>query len=514
MKEGLMGAKCFMIQGTASHVGKSILTAAFCAYFRREGIRVAPFKPQNMSLNSFVTPEGGEIGIAQAFQAWAAGTEPAVHMNPVLLKPLSDKRCEVIIQGKVYDYMTAREYAQFKKEIMKYVMESYNFLAERYDLIVVEGAGSPAEINLLENDIANMGFARMVDAPVLLVGDIDRGGVFASIVGTIELLPGEDRKRIRGIIINKFRGDMEILKPGIGFLEKRISVPVIGVIPYVENISLYDEDSVSLQEDSKKETYKKDTINIAVILLPHISNFTDFKPLEMEKDVHLRYIRPGESIGMADLVIIPGSRNTLEDLEYIRREGLDGEILDHVKNGGWLMGICGGYQMLGTNIHDPHGMEKQGMIKGLGYLPVETVMERKKITYQVEFTILSPLFSPLKGKGYEIHMGRSKYTQGCMPLLRITSRNNMQVDIPDGVVSGKVFGTYIHGLFENDPFRRELINIIKLEKGLHENKNINKYNDIKAQIYNNLSDIIAQHIDLKSFYSLMNILPVKERGQV
>src|SRR3990167_6937579 len=342
MGRGKGEGRPIMLQGTASHVGKSILVAALCRIFKEQGLKVAPFNAQNMALNSFVTKDGGEIGRAQAFQAEAAGLEPAVDMNPILLKPTSDMGSQVIIHGKVYDNMKAKEYHKFKKEAAKYVIESYRRLAQKNDLIIIEGAGSPAEINLRENDIANMGLAEMVDAPVILIGDIDLGGVFASLIGTLELLTPVEKKRIKGFIINKFRGDFKLLKPGIDFLEDKTGLPVFGIVPYLKDIKLPDEDGVVLEVKSQKSKVKNKDLIIAVIKLPRLSNFTDFDPFRFEPDVCVKYVTEPAELDGADVIIIPGSKNTLEDMEWLRKSGLADAIIRYAKNGGRVIGICGG----------------------------------------------------------------------------------------------------------------------------------------------------------------------------
>ncbi|HKZ45756.1 MAG TPA: cobyric acid synthase, partial [Thermodesulfobacteriota bacterium] len=391
-------ARPLMLQGTASHVGKSIITAALCRIFREHGLRVAPFKAQNMALNSFVTMDGGEIGRAQAFQAEAAGIEPTVDMNPILLKPTSDMGSQVIIHGKVYGNMKAAEYHRFKKEAARYVLESYRRLEEKNDLIIIEGAGSPAEINLRENDIANMGLAEMVDAPVILIGDIDRGGVFASLVGTMELLTASEKKRVKGFIINKFRGDLELLKPGLDFLENKTGLPVFGVVPYLKDINLPDEDGVVLDSGQWSVVSGQKKITIVVIKLPRISNFTDFDPFRFEPDVSIHYITEPAELDGADVVIIPGSKNTLEDMDWLWKTGIADKLIHYAENGGKVIGICGGFQMLGKLVKDPHGVESHVKeMKGLGLLHGETILEREKRTYQVGATI--PSFSPLAKEG-------------------------------------------------------------------------------------------------------------------
>lgn len=510
-----------MIQGTGSHVGKSVLTAAICRICREDGINVAPFKSQNMALNSFVTEEGGEMGRAQVVQAEAAGLKPHVDMNPILLKPQTDVGSQVIIHGKVYGKLSASDYHLFKEDAIGFVKGSYNRLSQKHDLIVIEGAGSPAEVNLRENDIANMGTAHMADAPVILVGDIDRGGVFASLVGTVELLDEEDRRRVKGFIINKFRGDISLLKPGLEFLEKRTGLPVLGVIPYFKDVYIQEEDGVKLDIRQKAEGRGQKSIEIAVIHLPRISNFTDFDPFMAEEDVHLRYVKQGERIGKADIIIIPGSKSTIADLVYIRNAGHEDEIRSHLEGGGTLIGICGGYQMLGKVISDPHGVEGGGEIKGLGYLDIETVMEDKKSTCQVmaeplpagrNFTTDSRL------RGYEIHMGNTTCGDGTKPLFEIVSRNGKGVNIRDGAVSGNgsVWGTYIHGIFDNDRFRRSIIDSVKSKKAgskLRPYTPLSKHSEIKEEGFKKLAELVRSNLDMKEIYNITGLQPAYQSGR-
>ncbi len=454
-----------MIQGTGSHVGKSVLVAALCRIFAEEGIRVAPFKAQNMALNSFITQEGGEIGRAQAFQALAAGIPPSVHMNPILLKPSSDTGSQVIVHGKVYGNMDARTYHRKKEGLRKKVLESLEFLKDRYDLILMEGAGSPAEINLKEHDLVNMGAAQMAKAPVLLVGDIDRGGVFAALYGTIALLEKGERDYIRGMIVNKFRGDVSLLEPGLAMIEEKTSVPVVGVIPYFHDLYLPEEDSVGLR---KRMGTQKGDIRIGVIRLSHISNFTDFDVLSMEPGVLVEYLVAGDELDDYDAVIIPGSKNTLADLQFLQDSGLVDEIVDFAAKGGTVVGLCGGYQMLGRVIRDPHHVESRWeVMEGLGLLDVETVMAPEKTTTLVEAEKIEGE-SGNRLEGYEIHMGVTRRGQGASPLFRIVRRNGVPCDVEDGAVNekGTVWGTYLHGIFDNDGFRHDFLNSLRRRKGI------------------------------------------------
>src|SRR3989344_5027792 len=498
-------ARPIMLQGTASHVGKSILVAALCRIFKEHGLRVAPFKAQNMALNSFVTRDGGEIGRAQAFQAEAAGLEPTVDMNPILLKPTSDMGAQVIIHGRVYGNMSAREYHRFKKEAKRYVMESYSRLSEKNDVIVIEGAGSPAEINLRENDIANMGLADMVDAPVILIGDIDRGGVFASLIGTMELLTSPERKRVQGFIINKFRGDIELLKPGLDFLENKTGLPVFGVVPYLKDIILPDEDGVVLEQGQGARGKGQGKLNIAIIKLPRISNFTDFDAFRFEPDVVLRYITRSAELDYADVVIIPGSKNTIEDLLWLRETGIAGQIINYAKNGGRVIGICGGFQMMGRVVKDPYCMKSSlKEAKGLGLLDVETVLEKEKRTYQVEAMIDARCkMQDARVKGYEIHMGETASHE--QPFSIIINRNKGIVKMNDGAVSGngKIWGTYIHGIFDNDEFRTGLLNEIRAKRSLHM-QGIISFQDKKDEGIKKLAEVVNKNIDIQRFFHTIN----------
>ncbi|QXM07453.1 cobyric acid synthase [Crassaminicella indica] len=499
-----------MFQGTASSVGKSLLTAAFCRIFYQDGYKVAPFKSQNMALNSYITKKGMEMGRAQVVQAEAAKVEPSVLMNPILLKPTTDKKCQVILNGKVYRNMSAVEYHEFKPTLAKMVKDSFDELAKHYDIVVLEGAGSPAEINLRDKDIVNMGMAEMADADVILIGDIDRGGVFASIYGTIMLLTEEERKRVKGIIINKFRGDVEILKPGIKMLEELTGIPVLGVVPYY-NVQIEDEDS--LAERFRTERNNKGQIEVAVLYLPHVSNFTDFNVFETQEDVNLRYVMRGQSIGNPDMLIIPGSKNTLEDLIYLKETGLAKEIFRLNKEGKLIIGICGGYQMLGKRLCDPYGTESDiKEINGLGLLDIETVFELEKTTTQVEAEIVAKVqnnFEGIKGmkiKGYEIHMGQTQLGKESFVLNHIKKRLDDEVCIEDGAVSmsGNVMGTYIHGIFDNIGFTRKLLNNIRKAKGLDEKEsNVESFELFKEKEYDKLAKIVREHVDLEKIYNII-----------
>lgn len=518
-------ARPIMLQGTASHVGKSLLVAGLCRVLKEDGLKVVPFKAQNMALNSSVTGCGGEIGRAQAFQAEAAGVKPTPDMNPILLKPTSDIGSQVIIHGRVYGNMNALDFHRFKKELMGSVLESYNRLASRYDVVVIEGAGSPAEINLKDGDIANMGLAELVATPVVLIGDIDRGGVFASLVGTMELLSPSERKRVKGFIINKFRGDMELLKPGIGFLEDKTGLPVLGVVPYLKDIILPDEDGVALEGRQRPVVSgQKDKINIAIIKLPHISNFTDFDAFRFEPDAAIQYITGPKGLEGADVVVIPGSKNTLEDLLWLWEMGLAEAIVHYARMGGRVIGICGGFQMLGRMVRDPYMVESGvGEAKGLGLLDVETVLEREKRTYQVEAVVKGFKGSRgqgvrgLKGgsrstahgsrvKGYEIHMGET--VGNSRPFLVVTKRGNNPVNIKEGAISsdGRIWGTYIHGIFDNDGFRAGFLNRIRAERGLP-GQGVISFEGKKEEGIKRLADVVRKSVDMERVYKIIELDP-------
>ncbi len=488
-----------MIQGTASSVGKSMINAALCRVFAENGFNVAPFKSQNMALNSFVTKDGLEMGRAQAVQAEACFREPSVVMNPVLLKPSSDTKSQVIIMGRVHGSSNAQEYQKFKPGLKQIVLDAYRSLEEGCDIIVLEGAGSPAEINLRENDIVNMGMAEMVDAPVILVADIDRGGVFASVVGTIFLLSEAEKLRVRGIVINKFRGDIDILMPGIKELERIIKIPVIGIVPWFD-IKLEDEDSVTERFVKKSEPRE---IDICVIKTPWISNFTDFDVFDHFDDLNLRYASSAEDIGEPDMLILPGSKNTIADLKFIRDGGIDSVIYDLNKKHVLITGICGGFQMMGSSIEDPHLVDGGvASCPGLGLVDMHTVMEQDKITKQVSGVISSEneFFAGIKGlriSGYEIHMGRSSLSEESEPLT-VTENGN------GGIISGNITGTYIHGIFDNMEFTGEILNSIRRRKGLPRKVYEDKYSDAREQEFTKLASIIRKHIDIKKIYQILD----------
>ncbi len=545
-------AKALMIQGTGSGVGKSLIVSGLCRIFRDIGINVAPFKAQNMALNSFITKEGGEIGRAQALQAEAAGIEPSVDMNPILLKASGEAGCQVIINGKVHSNMKAQEYYEFKKEAWVAVTQAYERLSKKYNLIVIEGAGSPAEINLRDAEIVNMRVARYTGAPVILVGDIDRGGVFASLYGTIELLKNSpdhpsssflsprrirlsaekegkgglqaanslcDADYIKAFIINKFRGDMSILNPGLKMIYEKTGRHVICVIPYLGNLRLHEEDGISL-ERSSYFTHRSSSVTrhfkIVVLRLRYIANFTDFAPFLYEPDVELIYSLRDADIENADLIIIPGSKNTVKDLLLLKENGIEEIVKRAVKKGIPLIGICGGYQMLGEKIFDPLGMESSHKeVKGFGLLDIETTIEKTKLTSQVEAQIVSgkmpDLFSlnseprtPNFLRGYEIHMGVSKGDVGLFRLFRLAPRASHLAPVLDGSAKGNVWGTYIHGIFDNDQFRRSLINSLRVKKGLKPIEGIVDYSNSRDDALNAWAKILKENMDMKFIEGLIN----------
>ncbi|RMG93586.1 MAG: cobyric acid synthase [Candidatus Dadabacteria bacterium] len=499
-------AKVLMLQGTGSDVGKSVLVAGLCRLLRQEGVRVAPFKPQNMALNSYITAEGGEMGRAQVVQAEAAGVEPHTDMNPVLLKPTTDVGAQVILQGKVYGNMKAREYHAFKPRAREVALESFRRLARRFEVILVEGAGSPAEINLREGDLANMGFALEVGAPVVLVGDIDKGGVFASLVGTLELLAPEERDLIRGFLVNKFRGDPSLLEPAFREITARTGRPFLGVVPYFRDIFIQEEDGIHREVVAARGG--DGGVRIAVVVPNRISNFTDFDPFLAEPGVRLEFVWPGERLGRADAVILPGSKNTVDDLHALWRSGLADEILENRKRGAYVVGICGGYQMLGRWVRDPLGVESANReARGLGLLDVETEMEPEKITAQSEGRLRpgalawAPEGDPLQG--YEIHMGRTRLGPEARPLLDLRRRGGDPWH-PDGAVSpdGRVFGTYLHGLFDNDGFRRAFLSLFR--EGAADSPSFARQ---KEEGYDRLADLLRRSLDLPAFWRILEGSP-------
>lgn len=503
-------AKKVMFQGTSSHVGKSILTTAFCRILTQDGYNTAPFKAQNMALNSYVTRSGGEMGRSTVAQAEAAGVEPIVQMNPVLLKPTGNSCSQVILLGKSVGNYSASDYQnKYSQQAWDSVKKSLDYMETHYDILVIEGAGSPAEVNLKKNDIVNMRIAKECQSPVFLIADIDRGGALASIVGTLELLDEEERKLVKGLVINKFRGDITLLEPALTFLEERTGIPVLGVIPYLDQLGIDDEDSVSLQ-DMPKDSVMRD-IHIAVIQTPKISNFTDFDAFTHEPDVNVRFVQQGDLIGNPDVIILPGSKNTTEDLLYLKHHGYADEIKELADRGTPVIGICGGYQMLGEKVCDPlHVESDKDEVTGLGLLPYITTMQGEKNTYQVEFNcknlpFLDMNFSAENLKGYEIHMGETVLTGSAQSLFNIVRRSNAPVDLQDGFINDKhhVFGTYCHGVFDNDHLRRAVINALRKRKGLHPLDVKFKYREYKEAEFDRLAAIVRKHFDMKKFYEIL-----------
>ena len=494
-----------MIQGTASSVGKSILVAALCRIFRQDGYRVAPFKAQNMALNSFVTAEGGEIGRAQVVQAEAAGIEPTVDMNPVLLKPTADTGCQVIVLGKVARTISADEYYRYTASLLKTVESSLKRLRSAYDIVVIEGAGSPAEINLKDREIVNMRVAKMARAPVLLVGDIDRGGVFASLVGTLELLTEEERSYIKGLVINKFRGDLRLLEPGLEFLEKRTEKPVLGVVPYIRDLRIAQEDSVYL--DERADAQITDGLDIAIIRLSHISNYDDFDPLE-DDGCRVRYVARREELGRPHLIILPGTKSTINDLHYLWRLGLAEEIIRQARAGTPVVGICGGYQMLGKTIIDAQGVESANEESpGLGLLDVVTHFVPEKATRQVRARVLANrgLLSGMEGQelsGYEIHMGQTQ-CDDTLSSFQIFATPQGTADYGDGALNaeGTIMGTYIHGLFHNPGFRQAFLASLRRYWQLPEREAGTLVE--KEQQYDRLAKVVRHSLDIAKIYRMV-----------
>ena len=496
-----MRGKCLMIQGTASSVGKSVLCAALLRILKQDGLRVAPFKAQNMSLNSYATKNGLEMGRAQVTQAQAAGLEPDVRMNPVLLKPTGDRRSQVIIEGKAIGSMTAMEYHLYKPELRKKIKEIYESLERETDCVIIEGAGSPAEINLREGDIVNMSMAEAADAPVILVGDIDLGGVFASLYGTVMLLTEEERARIKGVIINKFRGDVKILEPGLRMLEERIHIPVLGVVPWMD-VELDDEDSVT--QRFRRQSGQGD-IDVAVIRLRHISNFTDFQSLALQPGCRVRYADRAEDLEKADLIVLPGTKNTIEDLMDLRNRGLDAAVVRHARRGGMVMGICGGYQMLGNSLRDPgHSESRVPEAAGLGLLDMDVVFEPEKRTVQASGVVDCRKGWPeeMNGTvldGYEIHAGQNTYGPEAVPWLQIRGET-------DGVMNaeGNVLGTYLHGLFDDGRLFSALADRIRRQRGDAERKQEPvSFEAFREKEFDRIAGIVRASVDMEAVYRII-----------
>lgn len=524
-------AKPIMIQGTMSGVGKSLITAGLCRVFKQDGYRTAPFKSQNMALNSYITSEGLEIGRAQAVQAQAAGIAPSAAMNPILLKPTSDVGSQVIVNGQVFGTMSAKEYFAYKQKLVPVIKEAYQTLDASYDLIVIEGAGSPAEINLKQHDIVNMGLAEMLDAPVLLAGDIDRGGVFAQLLGTLLLLEQTERARVKGLIINKFRGDPGILAPGIRLLEQKSGLPVVGTLPYTQ-LDIEEEDSLTKRFTHTDSENSAQAVDIAVIRLPRISNYTDFRVLEAHPQICLRYVTRAPQLNGADLILLPGTKNTMSDLRWLRASGLEAALLKCHAQGSVIFGICGGYQMLGQHLADPDGTEEGGQMRGIGLLPLQTVFQKDKVTTRVHGRIgrLSGVLAALSGReaaGYEIHMG-------------VTAPYNTGADAGNGRQAGgeeqdyenaaggifstlevegcpaqkkadgwhrqNVYGTYVHGIFDADGMADGLLTALAKKRGIClETVHAGSFAKYQQEQFDRLAEMLRAHLDLGALYRMLQI---------
>lgn len=490
-------AKFLMTQGTMSSAGKSLIVAGLCRILKRDGFRVAPFKSQNMALNSFATEEGLEMGRAQVMQAEACGLKPSVLMNPILLKPTDDRRSQVIVNGAVVGDMSAKEYFEYKTSLVPTIREAIAKLAETVDVVVIEGAGSPAEINLKRNDIVNMGIAKLVDAPVLLVGDVDRGGVFAQLLGTLELLEPEERARVKGLIVNKFRGDESLLTPGIEELEARARVPVVGVIPFI-NLTLDDEDSLS----PRLERRARARLNAGIVRLPRTSNFTDFDAFEQVEDVAVVYLRRPEEIRDLDILIIPGTKNAIADARWLHESGMASEIRKFGATGAPVVGVCGGYQILGESIDDPNGVEGGGSVAGLAMLPVATTLKTRKALRQTTGTFVAPtgILAPLKGlafSGYEIHMGET--TPIGAGLAAFTSAGT-------GACRGNVYGTYVHGAFDRAEVVRALIAALAARRGIAVDLDrVVDYRALKEREYDRLAETMREHLNMAMIYDALGV---------
>ncbi len=485
-------AKRIMIQGTMSGAGKSLLVTALCRIFTQDGYRTAPFKSQNMALNSFITADGKEMGRAQVLQAQAAGKEPDVRMNPILLKPSSDVGSQVIVNGEVRGDYRAADYFRMKRSLIPDILRAYEGLAAENDILVIEGAGSPAEINLKADDIVNMGLAELVNAPVALVGDIDPGGVFAQLFGTVALLEERERRRIVGTIINKFRGDVSLLEPGLQMLEELTGVPVLGVVPYTR-VDLDDEDSLSPRFD-RREAGRP--VDIAVIRLPHISNFTDFAPLERHPALGLRYVEREKELGTPDFLILPGTKNTMGDLMWMRQNGLEAAVRRLWEQEIPILGVCGGYQMLGRRLSDPEGAEFGGETAGMGLLPADTRFARRKTTVQTEATVHAGPFAGAKLLGYQIHMGRTETEAEPFCVLPDGTA--------DGAVSGLVFGTYLHGLFDSGELTAALADWLLRRKGLEPVPvQVETHRDYQERQLDLLADTVRKSLDMAAIYRAM-----------
>ena len=512
-----MTARALMVLGTGSHVGKSLTTAALCRIFARAGYRVAPFKAQNMSLNSAATIDGFEIGRAQALQAEAAGIPPSMHMNPILIKPSGDASSQVVVRGKLWRNLDARTYHEHRAITLLPIVEaSYRELASHHDVVVLEGAGSPAEINLKDSDIVNMRMAKLAEAPCLLVGDIDRGGVFASLLGTCELLDEKERSYVRGFIINKFRGDQSLLMPGVRMMEERLRKPCLGVVPYIRHLELDEEDSVGLGNRAvapwTAPQAASDRLQVGVIAFPSISNFTDFDPLLAEPSVSLHYVRHAAELASAGVVILPGSKQTVSDLRWLREYGFEPALRKHAESGGLIVGVCGGFQMLGKEICDPHGVEDRGSEQGFGLLPIKTTMAKEKITVPASgvverFALFGAESCPHKVSGYEIHMGETEYLTGALPFASLVRSNQAGHAFADGCVSKNrhIFGTYLHGIFDQDEFRHEFLRAACGALHLSIPAELTAWKARREQQLDLLADTFAQALDLDAIFGFVDL---------
>lgn len=521
-------AAAIMFQGTSSDVGKSLLTTALCRILHQDGLKVAPFKSQNMSLNAYVTLDGKEIGRAQGMQAEACAIVATTDMNPILLKPSRDMAAQVVVHGEIYRELDARAYRERYLPVAEgIVREALNRLLAEYDAVIIEGAGSPAEINLKDKDIVNMRVAEWAQAPVILVADIDRGGAFASIVGTIALLEPHERDRVCGVIINKFRGDPSLLQPGIDWLEARIGKPVLGVVPYLDGLALEDEDGASLdrklavqmrshrEAGGQKRNGDGSLLDIAILRLPRISNFTDFDPLLIEPDVQVRYVTSVHDFGQPDAVIVPGSKNTAEDLLYLRRTGLADKLLEFVADGGRIVGICGGYQMLGERLLDPDGVEsEQRELAGLGLLPTTTTFRADKKTVRIAGETTASALFPAAGlpvQGYEIHMGETEFTGAAIRPFAIcelpgrgadTGATGMHEEVA-ATADGRIWGTYIHGILHNDALRLSWLNSLRAVRGLPIQAQPSEFGVLREQSFDRLAAHFRQYVDMARIYSIL-----------
>ncbi len=497
-----------MVLGSGSDVGKSVLVAGLCRIFRQEGVRVAPFKAQNMALNSFITAEGGEMGRAQVVQARAAGLLPHVDMNPILLKPSSEVGSQVIVHGKVLGNFAARDYYRLKPRLVRRVMASFRRLWAAYDLIVLEGAGSAVELNLKANDLVNFQMARRADAQVILVADIERGGVFAATIGAFHLLTPSERRRLQGFIINKFRGDPALFADGVEIIRRRTGRPVLGVLPYLRDLALPEEDSVALaRKRAAAGAWTEDgRLRFGVVRLPHISNYTDFDPLEREPGVALRYLEAGDDFRDADLVILPGTKNTISDLNWLKETGLFARLQAYARAGGRVIGVCGGYQMLGAEVRDPLGVEgPPGSEAGLGLLPVVTTMAGDKTTTQVSAKALAGEGRGQTLEAYEIHMGITEPVGPGEPAFEITQVNGRPTRAADGWRSadGRIFGTYLHGLFDRDDYRRAFLEELARTLGRVAVPGTGAFGDFQEKQLNRLAEVLRQHLDLAAIWDMI-----------